>query len=127
MPSRTTSRSRTCRTRAGNFITPSLDSVKAAANLPSYPADLRFNLVNTDAAQGYPIAGTTWLIVVQGPVEGDQEPGPRQGAGRLPLVGDPRRPGRRAPLFYGSIPANLLAQDEAAVKSINWAGTPLLP
>ena len=31
------------------------------------------------------------------------------------------------PLFYGAIPSNLLAQDEAAVKSLNWAGTPLLP
>ena len=32
-----------------------------------------------------------------------------------------------APLFYGAVPAALLAQDEAAVKSINWAGQPLLP
>ena len=32
-----------------------------------------------------------------------------------------------ATLNYASIPANLLPQDEAAVKSINWAGTPLLP
>ena len=32
-----------------------------------------------------------------------------------------------APLDYGSIPASLLGQDEAAVKSLNWNGTPLLP
>ena len=32
-----------------------------------------------------------------------------------------------AGLNYGSIPAGLLAQDEAAVRSLNWAGTPLLP
>ena len=32
-----------------------------------------------------------------------------------------------APLNYGSLPANLLAQDEAAVKSINWGGAALLP
>ena len=32
-----------------------------------------------------------------------------------------------APLVYGSLPPNLLAQDEAAVRSIDWAGTPLLP
>jgi len=49
--------------KSGNSITPSLASIAAAANLPSYPADLRFNLVNTAAAQGYPIAGTTWIIV----------------------------------------------------------------
>lgn len=45
--------------KSGNFVTPSLQSLTAAADLPSYPADLRFNLANTDAAQGYPISGTT--------------------------------------------------------------------
>ncbi len=53
----------TLQNKSGNFIVPSLDSVKAAADLPSYPGDLRFDLTNTDAAQGYPITGTTWIIV----------------------------------------------------------------
>ncbi len=32
-----------------------------------------------------------------------------------------------APLFYAAIPAGLLPQDEAAVKSLNWGGQALLP
>ena len=117
----------TLQNKAGNFVVPSLDSVKAAADLPSYPGDLRFDLTNTDAAQGYPITGTTWIIVYKdlSKVLKSQD---RANAlvdflwwaiheGQVDTAG----------LFYGSVPASLLAQDEAAVRSLNWSGTPLLP
>jgi phosphate transport system substrate-binding protein len=113
--------------KAGTFITPSLASVIAVANLPSYPADLRFNLVNTDAADGYPIAGTVWVIVYK-----DLSKAFKSRDRALALadflwwaIHDGQKDA--APLFYGSIPANLLAQDESAVKSINWGGAALLP
>ena len=111
----------------GNFITPTLAAVGAAANLPSYPTDLRFDLVNTDAPQGYPIAGTTWLIVYKdlSKVMTSQD----QANALVDFLWWAIHDGQAdaAPLDYGSLPANLLAQDEAAAKSINWAGTPLLP
>ena len=113
--------------KSGNFITPTLDAVAAAANLPSYPADLRFNLVNTDAPKGYPIAGTTWLIVYQdlSKVLKNQD----QANALVDFIWWAIHDGQTdaAPLNYGSLPANLLAQDEAAVKSLNWGGTSLLP
>jgi phosphate transport system substrate-binding protein len=113
--------------KSGNFVTPSLDSVKAAADLPSYPADLRFNLVNTDAAQGYPITGTTWLIVYKdlSKVLKSQDRANALVDFFWWAIHDGQADA--APLFYASIPAGLLAQDEAAVKSINWGGQPLLP
>jgi phosphate transport system substrate-binding protein len=113
--------------KAGTFITPTLASVTAAANLPSYPADLRFNLVNTAAADGYPITGTAWLIVYK-----DLSRILKSKERALALVDflwwaihDGQKDA--APLFYGSIPAGLISQDEAAVKSINWGGQGLLP
>ena len=113
--------------KSGAFITPSLDSVKAAADLPSYPADLRFNLVNTDAPTGYPIAGTTWLIVYKdlSKVSKSQD----RANALIDFLWWSIHEGQNAsePLFYATIPASLLAQDEAAVKSINWGGQPLLP
>jgi len=112
---------------SGNFITASLPSIAAAANLPSYPADLRFDLVNTAAAQGYPIAGTTWIIVYKdlSKVLKSQD----RANAMVDFIWWAIHDGQAdaAPLDYGSLPANLLAQDEAAVKSINWAGAPLLP
>jgi phosphate transport system substrate-binding protein len=113
--------------KAGNFITPSLDSVTAAADLPSYPADLRFDLANTDSANGYPITGSSWLIVYKDLSKVMK--GQDRAMALVDFLWWAIHDGQAdsAPLFYGSIPAGLLAQDEAAVKSINWAGQPLLP
>jgi phosphate transport system substrate-binding protein len=112
---------------SGSWITPSLASVVAAANLPTYPADLRFNLANSPVAAGYPISGSTWLIVYKdlSKVMKSQD--------RANALVDylwwaiHEGQSENASLNYASIPANLLPLDEAAVKSINWAGTPLLP
>jgi phosphate transport system substrate-binding protein len=113
--------------KSGNFITATLPAVAAAANLASFPPDLRFNLVNTDAADGYPIAGATWIIVYK-----DLSKVLKTQARANELVDfiwwvihDGQADS--APLDYGALPANLLAQDEAALKSINWAAAPLLP
>jgi phosphate transport system substrate-binding protein len=50
---------------AGNFITPSLDSVTAALATAKIPDDFRFSMVNAPGDQTYPIAGTTWLLVYE--------------------------------------------------------------
>src|ERR1700739_3036502 len=47
---------------AGKFITPSIASVTAAANI-DIPADAKVSLTNTEAAEGYPISGLTWILV----------------------------------------------------------------
>ena len=113
--------------KSGAFITPSLNSVKAAADLPTFPADLRFDLVNGESPTGYPIAGTTWIIIYKdlSKVLANKD----RANALVDFLWWSIHDGQEAaaPLFYGSVPATLLAQDEAAVKSINWAGTPLLP
>jgi len=48
---------------AGNFITPSLESITAALATARIPDDFRFSMVNAPGDQAYPIAGTTWLLV----------------------------------------------------------------
>ena len=50
---------------AGNFITPSLDSVTAALATAKIPDDFRFSMVNAPGDKAYPISGTTWLLVYQ--------------------------------------------------------------
>ncbi|HEU4672693.1 MAG TPA: phosphate ABC transporter substrate-binding protein PstS [Candidatus Limnocylindrales bacterium] len=113
--------------KSGAYVTPSLASVTAAANLPSYPSDLRFNLVNTEAADGYPITGTTWLIVYRdlSKVLGSKE----RASALVSFLWWAIHDGQSlaAPLYYGSLPDGLLKQDEAAVRSINWSGEGLLP
>ncbi len=48
--------------KAGNFITPTIASVTAAANI-TIPADSKVSLTNTDAADGYPFSGFSWVII----------------------------------------------------------------
>jgi phosphate transport system substrate-binding protein len=50
---------------AGNFITPSLDSVTAALATAKIPDDFRFSMVNATGDKAYPIAGATWLLVYE--------------------------------------------------------------
>jgi phosphate transport system substrate-binding protein len=48
--------------KAGNFITPTIASVTAAANI-TIPPDSKVSLTNTEAADGYPISGFSWVIL----------------------------------------------------------------
>jgi phosphate transport system substrate-binding protein len=50
---------------AGNFITPSLDSVTAALATAKIPDDFRFSMVNAPGDKAYPISGATWLLIYE--------------------------------------------------------------
>ncbi len=50
---------------AGQYITPSLDSVTEALASAKIPDDFRFSMVNPPGEKAYPIAGTTWLLVYE--------------------------------------------------------------
>jgi len=52
----------TMQNKAGKWIVPSTASVSAAANI-AIPADSKVSLTNTDAADGYPISGFSWVVV----------------------------------------------------------------
>ena len=52
----------TMENKSGKFIVPSLESTTAAANI-DIPEDGKVSLTNTDAKNGYPISGFTWLLV----------------------------------------------------------------
>jgi phosphate transport system substrate-binding protein len=48
---------------AGNYITPSIESVTEALASANIPEDFRFSMVNSPGEKAYPISGTTWLLV----------------------------------------------------------------
>ena len=52
------------RNSSGNVIQPSFEATSLAAAVPM-PADGRIMITNTDAAQGYPIAGFAWALVYE--------------------------------------------------------------
>lgn len=50
--------------RSGNFITPTTESISAAASV-SLPADTRSMITDSPAPQAYPISCFTWIILYQ--------------------------------------------------------------
>ncbi len=48
--------------KKGNYIKPSLESISLSGE-GEIPEDTRVSLTNTDADQGYPISGFTWIIL----------------------------------------------------------------
>jgi phosphate transport system substrate-binding protein len=50
------------RNQSGSFVTPSLASTSAAGAGVDFPADLRFSLSDSPAADAYPIVGATWIL-----------------------------------------------------------------
>ena len=50
---------------AGNFITPTIESVTAALATAKIPDDFRFSMVNSPGDNAYPISGATWLLVYE--------------------------------------------------------------
>jgi phosphate transport system substrate-binding protein len=50
---------------AGNFISPTPDSVSTALAAAKIPDDFRFSMVNAAGDKAYPIAGASWVLVYQ--------------------------------------------------------------
>lgn len=50
---------------AGNYITPSIESVTEALATAQIPDDFRFSMVNPPGEKSYPIASATWFLVYE--------------------------------------------------------------
>ena len=50
---------------AGEFVTPTLESITAALATADIPDDFRFSMTNAPGKDAYPICGATWLLVYQ--------------------------------------------------------------
>jgi phosphate transport system substrate-binding protein len=97
--------------QAGNFISPTIDSVTAAAAgaLSTIPDDLRYSITNSAGDKAWPVSGTVWALVYQNMPAGPE---------RKTLVGFLRwalHDGQKAcePLSYAPLPAELVQKAEA--------------
>jgi len=50
---------------AGEYVTPSIESITKALATAHIPDDFRFSMVNPPGQGAYPISGTTWLLVYE--------------------------------------------------------------
>ena len=102
--------------RAGNFVTPSMDSVTHAAtgSLKTIPDDFRVSITDSAGKQAYPISGFTYILVYQTPADTNK-------AGKLVRflkwsLGDGQK--LAATLHYAPLPKELIKKILTRVDSI---------
>jgi phosphate transport system substrate-binding protein len=109
---------------AGTFVTPSLDSVTAAAAAlaQSMPEDFRVSITNAPGANAYPISGLTWLLVYE------KQKDAAKGAKLVQFLDWMMHDGQKlAPdLHYAALPKEVIAKEEHALHRVTGAdGKPL--
>jgi phosphate transport system substrate-binding protein len=111
--------------KAGNFITPSIASVTAAANI-TIPADAKVSLTNTEAADGYPISGFSWVLIYKEQKYGDRSLD--KVTKMLKLIQWMIHDGQQfsGPLNYAPLSAGAVAVGDAQLKSVTFDGKSVL-
>lgn len=112
--------------KAGNWITPSLDSVAAAAKLATIPNNLVFQPWNTDVSDGYPIVGTTWVLVYQQQDKVSHDQGMSQAIVHFLLWAVDKGADDAKALDYAVLPDNLKAAVQQKLATITWNGQSIL-
>jgi phosphate transport system substrate-binding protein len=115
----------TIQNKAGNFIIPSIESVTAAANI-NIPADAKVLLTNTDAADGYPIAGFSWVLIYKEQSYSNRTQ--EQAAQLVQLINWMIHDGQKysADLHYAPLSNAAVTVGETILKSATFNGQPLL-
>ena len=113
------------RNKKGNFILPSIASVTAAGNV-TMPEDSKIFITDTDASDGYPISGFTWVIIYK-----EQKYGGRsldRASKLLQLLWWNIHDGQQlaTPLNYAPLSNEALKVAENILKSATYDGQPIL-
>jgi phosphate transport system substrate-binding protein len=111
--------------KAGNFITPSIASVTAAANI-QIPADTKVSLTNTDAADGYPISGFSWVIIYKEQKYGDRSLD--RATKLVKLISWMIHDGQQysSALNYAPLSPAAVSAGDAVLKTVTYDGKPIL-
>jgi phosphate transport system substrate-binding protein len=112
--------------KAGAYITPTIASVTAAANI-QIPPDSKVSLTNTDAADGYPISGFSWVIIYKEQKYNDRSLD--KATKLLKLLSWMIHDGQQysGALNYAPLSPAAVSVGDAILKSATYDGKPLLP
>jgi phosphate transport system substrate-binding protein len=111
--------------KSGNFITPSIASVTAAANI-QIPADSKVSLTNTEAADGYPISGFSWVIIYKEQKYNNRSQ--ERATKLLKLISWMIHDGQQfsSALTYAPLSPAAVSAGDAILKSATYDGKPIL-
>ena len=111
------------RNAAGQFVSASTAGVTAAAAdaAAKMKQDMRVSLVNSPAAEAYPIAGFTYLLLYQ--EQPDRGKGETLARFLQWAIADGQKDAE--PLGYASLPSAVAELDKAVIASLTFQGKPL--
>jgi phosphate transport system substrate-binding protein len=115
----------TIKNKKGNFIKPSIASTSLAANT-ALPEDMKVDLTDTDASEGYPLSGFTWILVYK---EQDYAGRPEEKTKALVnLLWWMTHEGQKyaEPLHYAPLSKAAVGKAEKLIKSITYRGTAVM-
>jgi phosphate transport system substrate-binding protein len=104
---------------AGNWVTASLKSTTAAGDGVTYPADLRFSLLDGTGEGAWPIVSATWQLVWKDPAKGGLSKGQATALKSWLTWELTVGQSEAAKLDYAPLPPALRDQALAAVKTID--------
>ncbi len=112
------------RNKSGTFVKANLDSVSVAAEV-TIPSDTRISLTNTDAKNGYPISGFTWVLVYKEQIYGNRTLAKAQQTKKLLswMVSDGQK--YTAPLQYAPLSKKVRLLAAKNVESLTFDGKPI--
>ncbi len=108
------------RNRAGDFVSPSVASVTAAAAAASkaMPADMRVSITNADGAASWPISAFTYVLVYR------EQTDPARGPTLIKFLRWGNHEGQKfcEPLLYAPLPASIVKLVDAKLASVTLNG-----
>jgi phosphate transport system substrate-binding protein len=113
------------RNKAGSYNKPSLASTTAACAV-AIPDDTRVSLTDTDAPDGYPIAGFTWLLVYQEQSYDNRAQGRAEALVKMLWWMTHQGQKYAEPLQYSTLPVPVVQKAEKLIRSITFNGMPLM-
>ena len=115
----------TVKNKKGNFVTPNITSTSKAADT-NLPDDMKVMLPNTDAPEGYPISGFTWILVYKEQnYAGKSEEKARE---VVKLIWWMTHEGQKItePLDYAPLSKKAVDKAEKLIKSVTYDGKPVM-
>jgi phosphate transport system substrate-binding protein len=113
------------RNREAYYIKPTVDSITAAARVP-LPDDSRILLTNTEAPEGYPITGMSYVVLRREQAFGRRDAGRAKALATFLWWATHDGQILNEELSYAPLPKNAVMRAESALKSMTFNGRAVL-
>jgi phosphate transport system substrate-binding protein len=115
----------TVKNKKGNFVTATLTSTSMAADT-NLPDDMKVMLTDTDAPEGYPISGFTWILVYEDLNYGGRTEEKAKEVVKLLWWMTHEGQKYAEPLDYAPLSKKAVEKAEKLIKSVMYKGSPIM-